>query len=132
METFQFQWMNGGKPFDFSASRLSLNAYRQAVAAKAHTLIEGTKGLTDATVREVKEEVLAEARRSAMMAQMNVLVFDALCQVDEKVKALGLEEVVRLLGKDDFLAVSRAVGKGLKTKTDAAEGADPNVVSLPK
>ncbi|MCA1811484.1 MAG: hypothetical protein LC623_05680 [Halobacteriales archaeon] len=132
METFQFEWMNGGQAFDFSAARLSLHAYRLALAAKAHTLIEATKGLTNATVQEVKEEVLAEARRAALMEQMNVLVFDALCQVDKKVEALGLSKVIALLGRDDFLAVSRAVGKGLKTKAEPGEVADPNVDSLPK
>ena len=103
MDTYTFEWMNGGQPFDFGPHRVTPHAARASAAHKSKVLKDRLRdmdlnGMPPLAVQAVVDSVKDEA----YMAAGDALIFWSLVQVDPKVEGLGLDSAMRHLTLDDY------------------------------
>lgn len=132
MDTFKFEWMNGGQPFDLATHRLTPAAYRAAATAKTHAFAEAAKIATSDMVPEVRAVIVEDAKSASVQAQGDALIYGALCAIDAKVKDLGISNVIGRLDFETYSALTKAITKGIKIKAASpAAAADPNAQPPP-
>jgi len=105
MQTYTFPWMNDGKPFDFGRDRVTPHGARASAAHKTmvlkEALFEAAKSPNPLTPLMV-QVIIEAAKEEATLAQGQALMYWALVQVDERVKALGMDAVMQRLSLRAF------------------------------
>lgn len=103
MDTYTFEWMNGGQPFDFGPHRVTPHAARASAAHKSKVLKERLRdldlnGMPPLAVQAVVDSVKDES----YMAAGDALIFWSLVQVDPKLETLGLDAVMRKMDLESY------------------------------
>lgn len=103
MDTYQFAWMNDGKPFEFSPKNVTPHAAKASAAHKSHALKEALGTLDMTGLPPLAVQALVEsAKEEAALASGSALLYHALAHVDPKVKDLGQDKVMQSMDLSTF------------------------------